>query len=55
MNAYYGGLKIYEVLGYMNVPEELVGLMGEQIALVRFGSELGTPLAVRTDDIEIRD
>ena len=57
MNAYYGGLKIYEVIGYagIEIPESLKGLIGDQYAMVRFGSEKGTPIIVRTDEIEIRE
>ena len=54
MNAYFGSLKIYEVLGYMEVPENLQDLMGERCVYVRFGDETGTPLLVRMDEVEIR-
>ena len=53
MNAYFGSLKIYEVLAYVDWPSELAPLMGERSVMVRFGSEEGTPLLVRMDDIEI--
>ena len=55
MKAYFGGLEIYEVLGYARTSEEMKELMGEQYAMVRFGSEEGTPFIVRTDEIEISD
>ena len=57
MNAYFGSLKIYEVLGYagIEIPESLKEFLGDQYAMVRFGNENGTPFIVRTDEIEIRD
>lgn len=55
MNAYWGGLKIYEVLGYYDVPENAKEFLGDMMVVVRFGNEKGTPFAVRTDDIVIED
>ena len=57
MNAYFGSLKIYEVIEYdsgVEIPESLKEFLGH-FAMVRFGSENGTPFIVRTEDVEIRD
>lgn len=54
MDAYYGSLKIYEVLGYAEVPESVKTLMGDQMCMVRFGNENGKPIVIRTDEIEIK-
>ena len=53
MNAYWSGLKIYEVIGYAVTPEVLKPTMGEQVAMVRFGTEKGTPFIVPVDEIVI--
>ena len=57
MDAYFGSLKIYEVIGYagIEVPDGLKEFLGDHYAMVRFGNENGTPFIVRTDEIEIRD
>lgn len=54
MNGYYCGIKINEVIGYAQVPENVRDVFGDMMVAIKIGA-MKNMLIVRADEIVIEE